>query len=142
MNKIYTIFLFCLLSLLSSCHNKELCPDCYNEPGIEVQFNWSEVTTIPNGMRVNFYNQDGSLAYSFNLPSSGGSITIKQGDYKVLCFNNDSEYIQYRDQDNYYSMSFFTSEGEPISGTTPIDGQVRNNPQYLCYDTLSSQKIY
>lgn len=135
MNKINNYIFIIVLLLVSSCRNKDICPDCFLESAIEVKFNWSEITDIPKGMRVNFYNQDGSLAYSFNLPSTGGTVRVSSGDYKVFCFNNDSEYIMNKDQSNLSKLTFYTRQ------LSSENGPLFKNPDHLCTALLNDQII-
>ena len=138
-----TLFLYitvaiCTILNLSACHNKDLCPECDSEAGIEIKFDWSDVTQIPAGMTVLFYNQAGELAYTFtNVPKEGEMIRIDAGTYQVACYNNDTEYARWSGFDKLDSLQVTTREGELTEDHTraaelPETGKLKVMPDYLC----------
>ena len=49
-------------------------------------------------MCVFFYPEEGGEPVRFDFTGkTGGEIDIKVGRYKVLCYNNDTEAVQFRD---------------------------------------------
>ena len=112
MKNLYKIFAVIAMLATTACHNKDLCPDCEHENGVLIDFDWSNVSEAPEGMSVYFYNTLGELAYNFNLPAEGGLVRILNGHYTIICVNNDSEYIQYKNSQTISELVGFVREGE------------------------------
>lgn len=47
---------------------------------------------IPDGLRVQIHNEDGSNNL-VNLPPEGGVVQMSEGEHSLLMYNNDTEYI-------------------------------------------------
>lgn len=134
---------FVLFFLLSGCRNKELCPQCEQESGIEIKFDWSAVNTVPGGMTVLFYNMQDELIYTFNNVSpTGEMVRINAGEYKVACYNNDSEYVQWYDISNMDSLYVETRKTDllKVSDKLPVEDMVEC-PDFLCGSVLSKKEI-
>ena len=64
-------------------------------------------------MTVLLYKTEGNLAYQFNNVSPNGeAVKIKNGNYSVVCYNNDSEYVQWRDINNIKTINAYMRNGE------------------------------
>lgn len=134
---------FVLTFLLTGCRNKELCPQCEQEAGIEIKFDWSDVATVPEGMTVLFYNMQNELIYTFNNVSPMGEIVrINAGEYHIACYNNDSEYVQWYDIANVDSLYVETRETDllKISDKLPVE-YIVESPDFLCGDVLLKKEI-
>lgn len=55
---------------------------------------------IPEGLRVQVYNADGSNNI-FNIDPEGGTVQMRPGEHSLLFYNNDTEYIVFDDIQNY-----------------------------------------
>ncbi|MGL5620131.1 MAG: DUF5119 domain-containing protein, partial [Tannerellaceae bacterium] len=84
-------FTLLLFLLFTGCKNKELCPQCEQEADVVIKFDWSDIKKKPEGMTVLFYSMENELMYTLNnVPSSGETIHINAGTYRVACYNNDT----------------------------------------------------
>lgn len=133
-----------LLVLFSACHNKELCPECSKETAIEIKFDWSQITNIPEGMTVLFYNMDNDLVYTFNNVSSKGQIVrIDAGQYRVACYNNDTEYVEWSGIANLDSLHISTRKTSiHKSRIRKIEEEIVESPDYSCGYLLIEKEIY
>ncbi|MGL5786819.1 MAG: DUF5119 domain-containing protein [Bacteroidales bacterium] len=130
--------------LYTGCTNKELCPDCEPQEGVEIKFDWKYADAIPSGMTVLFYSMDDQLIYTFNnVPPKGEMIAIKAGKYKVACYNNDTEYVQWSGEDNLDSLhvSSRTTEISGIPGVNDSGESLVAVPDLLYGDVLSQTEI-
>lgn len=99
---------------------------------LNLSFDWLDASTAnPSGMCVYFYPQGGlaNTSYSrFDFAStSGGTVKIAPGKYNIICYNNDTEAVQFYGTDNFYSHTAYTREGsiyESIYGDNTITDQV------------------
>lgn len=57
---------------------------------------------IPDGLRVQVYNTDGTDNI-FNIDPEGGVVQMRPGEHSLLFYNNDTEYIVFDDMQNYAS---------------------------------------
>lgn len=133
---ILTVLVFSVLGL-TGCHNKDLCPECEQESGIEIKFDWSKVEDIPAGMTVLFYSQTGDLVYTFSdVPKDGEMIRIDAGTYQVACYNNDPEYAIWSGFNKLDSLQVTMREGELTEDHTrskvPETGKLTVMPDDLC----------
>ena len=139
----YLIFLVVLV-LTAGCCNKELCPDCDPQEGVEIKFDWKNAEIIPAGMTVLFYSMENELVYTFNnVPPQGEMIAIKAGKYRVACFNNDTEYVRWSGSDNLDSLHVTTRKTE-ISGIpsgTKTEEELIAMPDILYGDVLVQDEI-
>ena len=121
--KSYLIKSLCFIGLflLWGCHFKDICPECEKETQVLIKFDWSNIDFVPDGMTVLLYDKDGSLVETFsNIPPDGRIVNIKSGGYSAACYNNDTEYIQWRNHDNINTIEAFTNE------TTILDEHCRD----------------
>src|SRR5574344_1413699 len=96
--------IFCII--ISSCR-KELYYEAVSPLTINVT--WPDGISIPEGVRVIFYNEEGEGHYVFNIPSNGGTVNVPKGKYSVLMFNNDTEYIAIRNVERISTIQAYTS---------------------------------
>jgi hypothetical protein len=96
--------IFCIM--ISGCR-KELYYEAVSPVTISVT--WPDGISIPEGVRVIFYNEEGEGHYVFNIPSNGGTVNVPKGKYSVLMFNNDTEYIAIRNVERISTIQAYTS---------------------------------
>ena len=141
----YLIILI-LFNMITSCKEAD-CLDCEKNKSIEIKFDWSKIKTTPEGMKLLIYNDKGDLAYSYNnLSPLGGKINIDAGTYTFVCYNNDSEYVQWRNQDHLSTLEAFMREGNLTEDHTrasspPIDDKLIVMPDYLCGNVQYEQHV-
>lgn len=112
--------------LLASCEHKELCLVHPHEVAIEVKFDWRDAPQAdPDGMCVYFYQLEGggSRRVDFNN-TTGGKVELDVGKYVAICYNNDTEIVEYHNTDDFLTHGVYTREGNPLE---PIYG---NSAQY------------
>lgn len=134
-----------LLFCCSACCNKEICPECEKETGVFIRFNWDKVEHIPEGMTVLFYDMNNKLVNTFNnIPEQGELIRIESGDYRIACYNNDTEYDQWHGQNSIDSLQVSTRESSdvlPVSNKSGDIPPVVSSFDFLCCDMLSHESI-
>lgn len=107
------LLLICISTMVSACHFKSICPECETTATIMIKFDWSKIDFKPEGMTVLFYNQNDELVYKFlNVPPDGRLVNIESGSYYAVCYNNDTEYIQWRGEGNINTLEAYTNETE------------------------------
>lgn len=116
--------LLLLLSLLCvQCRHKELCYSKAVE--VEVRFDWSRVQD-PHvaGMTTYFYpidNGSSPVRRDFKEPA-GGTISLREGRYRVAAFNNSSAILQHRGEERYETLESFTRNSNPLTGALLAQG--------------------
>lgn len=122
------IFLYALaaMALLWSCNHKELCYHHPHTANVRVEFDWVNAPdTTPEGMSVWFYsNDDGSVRRFDFAGRQGGTVELVVGSYNVLCFNNDTEAVLFRNSDSFSSHEAYTRTGnllESVYGNSRVE---------------------
>lgn len=102
------------LAATSSCEHKDLCYHHPHTVKIIVKFDWSKAPEAdPAGMCVFFYPENGGEPRRFDFKGlEGGEIELNVGRYKVLCHNNDTEGVLYRNKNIFDIYSGYTREGD------------------------------
>ena len=121
MKRLHYLCLSVLLLLLASCEHKELCYHHPHDRLVRVAFDWRDASQAdPDGMCVYFYPMEGGAGRRFDFGNTtGGEVELRVGRYKVMCYNNDTEVVEFYNTDDYLSHGVFTREGnvlEPIYG--------------------------
>ena len=126
MKKLISILSLVLALVITSCTHKELC-DNHSEHAhrfhikvmADYRLDWEEKgyrdwqtlwpqdyidydllrPSTPKGLRVVNYSSNGNYNIH-NIPASGGTITLYEGENDILFYNNDTEYIVFSRQDN------------------------------------------
>ena len=116
--------LLLLVSLLcAQCRHKELCYSKAVE--VEVRFDWSRVQD-PHvaGMTSYFYPLDnGSSPVRRDYKDlAGGTISLREGRYRVAAFNNSSSILQHRGEERYETLESFTRNSNPLTGALLAQG--------------------
>lgn len=133
MKRLFTIagFMACAV-MLTACHHKDLCyihdrhalkyqanviADYEREwqytyvPATDWQTEWPVWMPmayddlrpeIPQGLRVLSYDETGGRHIT-NLPAGGGLLSLSEGTYSLLFYNNDTEYIVFDNISSYAS---------------------------------------
>ncbi len=113
--------LFIVALLFTGCRHKEFCEFHPHEVAIRVVFDWMDAPEAnPKGMCVYFYPVDGGVSTRFDFNNrDGGTVHLRVGEYRILCFNNDTEAIHFYNDDYFDSHGVFTRAGhvlEPLYG--------------------------
>lgn len=109
-------YLLAILLLLPCCVHKELCWDHPHTMSVKVEFDWRDAPGAdPDGMCVYFYPVGGGSGYRFDFKGTeGGEVNLTVGEYLVLCYNNDTEAVQFYNTDDFATHGGFTREGNPL----------------------------
>ncbi|MCI2082474.1 MAG: DUF5119 domain-containing protein [Bacteroidales bacterium] len=93
----------------SSCIHKTLCYDSRHLTKVVVNIDWANAPESPSGSHVAFYDaNDPTTFYYFDMEANGGEVEVPKGNYNVICFNNDSETILYRDESSFDTYEAYT----------------------------------
>lgn len=109
-------YLLAILLLFPCCVHKELCWDHPHTMSVKVEFDWRDAPGAdPDGMCVYFYPVGGGSGYRFDFKGTeGGEVNLTVGEYLVLCYNNDTEAVQFYNTDDFATHGCFTREGNPL----------------------------
>lgn len=142
MKTIKIIFTVLCVVLVSACEHKELCYEHSSGKKIQVSFSWEHLSgKKPTDMRLFFYplNTNNRLPVIFDLPGTGGIITLPRGEYEVVCFNVDTENILQKNESDIRTLELTTHENEwrkQKNTTTTM-----NPPEFLCRDYKERVKV-
>ena len=124
-----------LLMGLMACEHKDLC---YNHPHfatVRVMFDWTKISNHdkPDGMRVVFHPiDDESNTWIFDFPGGEeGRVEIPENDYRVVCFNYDTDGMVWKENDSY---TLFTADTRDVK--SPDGKQMAVTPPWLCGDHM------
>lgn len=96
-----------------SCQHKELCYHHPHEATVRVEFDWRNApNATPEGMTVYFYPEEGGLPQRSDfIGKNGGLVDLVVGKYKVICYNNDTEAVLFRDINQFDKHAAYTRDG-------------------------------
>ncbi len=124
-----------LLVWLMACEHKDLCYAHPHFATVRVVFDWSKISNHdkPEGMRVVFYPTDDERnTWTFDFPGGReGTIEIPENDYRVICFNYDTDGMVWTKADSY---SLFTADTRDAKSPDGI--QMTVTPPWLCGDHI------
>ncbi len=119
-NGFLALFVMIFGVMLSSCDHKELCYHHRHIVTLHVDFDWRDAPEArPAGMCVFFYPADKSkdwLRFDFS-GMHGGEIHVPEGEYRMLCYNNDTSGVLFSGEHDCDEHIGFTREGglfEPV----------------------------
>lgn len=99
---------------------------------------------IPDGLRVQVYNEDGS-SNIVNIAPEGGIVPMREGEHSLLFYNNDTEYIVFDDLSSYASAraTTRTRTRSTYLGNSYIDNWNENtvNPPDMLYGNYMESYI-
>lgn len=128
------VSLFLLVGLVA-CEHKDLCYSHPHFATVRVMFDWTGISNHekPDGMRVVFYPADNEGSpWTFDFPEGKeGKIEIPENDYRVVCFNYDSDGMVWRESDSY---ALFTADTRDAK--SPDGEQMGVTPPWLCGDHI------
>ena len=129
-----TIRIFVIFSLLlSSCYNKDLCPDCEIQEGLSIKFDWSKVAPQPL-MTTLVYNAKGELVKKYQVPEGGKDISLLPGKYTIVTYNSSSD-SQWSGENSLNTLHITSPDGDQagekasstyVCGATKRDVVVKN----------------
>ena len=100
-----------MLNILSSCQPHDPLCVHHNHGTTIVVYDWSDAPEANvKGTRVYFYrSEDGNRIETENFSGmKGGSIYLSEGNYDVVCYNNDTDKLFWRGADSKYSIEGYT----------------------------------
>jgi len=130
-----------LLCLLASGCRKDLYYDETTKT-VEINVTWSDSVTVPESVRAIFYPTDGSTPSVFNISATGGTVQVPMGEYTVLLFNNDTEYIKLQNSESLSTIEAYTSLLLKAGDTKSFPEQnIVNMPDLFYASLLQSYKL-
>ncbi len=142
----------CLLAFLclyglTACDHKDLCYHHDHIVTLELRYDWRDAPEAnPAGMCAYFYPEDGGSPYVFQFDNIvGGEISLPEGRYKALTYNNDTPSISFGSEHDITLHYAFTREGtlfEPLgmysvsSKAIPSAPGAENERVLICPDEL------
>lgn len=144
MKRLYYLCIAAAIAL-ASCEHKELCYHHPHTVTLRVEFDWRDAPEAdPDGMCVYFYPEGGGSGERIDFNNTtGGEVSLRVGRYKVLCFNNDTEAVQFYNADDFATHGVFTREGnvlEPIYGNgatyAPRAADTEDERVVICPDMM------
>lgn len=145
MKRLYYLCIAAAAIALASCEHKELCYHHPHTVTLRVEFDWRDAPEAdPDGMCVYFYPEGGGSGERVDFNNTtGGEVSLRVGRYKVLCFNNDTEAVQFYNADDFATHGIFTREGnvlEPIYGNgatyAPRAADTEDERVVICPDMM------
>lgn len=130
--RLHTLCLLAALFGLLSCEHKELCLDHPHGAAVRITFDWTAIGShaLPEGMRVAFYPAGGGEPWLFACPGGRDRLVeLPAGRYRVLCYNNDTEEIVWKNADGYNDLTADTPDA-----TAPDGASDCLTPDWLCGD--------
>lgn len=111
----------------TACEHKPLwMPETPIKP-TEVEYDWSECRdAVTPGMTLYLYPMENDESpWLFNLKSTGGTITVPEGYYRAISYNNNTDGLLFRNTGNYCLIEAYTREGNLLDGfETPYTGSL------------------
>lgn len=109
------------LFAFASCEHKELCYSHPHEAALRVCFDFA-ASGLPDGqtrsMRVHFYPANGKEPYTFDFPKGKSrTVSLPTGNYRAVCFNNDTQYIDWQGEQQAQSLLATTEQVKTPEGT-------------------------
>lgn len=119
------------LFLLISCNHKDLCYEVDLSAKVAVFFDWKDGYKAPSsGMSIWLFPNNGDLPVRYEFSTSaGGVIDVLQGRYKVVCINNSSEVLQFRNIENWNTFELFTRKTSQLDPLGVQGNIVEANPE-------------
>lgn len=116
MNSLLSAVALSTILFMSSCDHKELYVQSMELVQTRVDFDFSQVDSVPKAMRVLFYpiSYDNSIGrpVKFDLSSNGGYVSLTPGYYNVLAYNVDAENVLEISDESYNDFNLSTRSYE------------------------------
>ena len=91
--------------------------ECLETERLTVHFNWNNIDSIPESMRVMFWPKDFYLnpkgVTFFDINNNNSFIELPAGNYEVLAWNNDTEHVYTEGYDRITSAYATTGQFSP-----------------------------
>ncbi len=99
-----------LLLLLGGCR-KELCYEEYHPHSrrVMVEVDYAQMDTVPDEMRINFYSLETGEELTRFVSPKKPYVDLPVGRFRGVLFNDNSEYVSLRREDDYTEISAFLS---------------------------------
>lgn len=129
--------------LLHSCIREGYDEDCEKQMvRLQVLPQWDAQAMLPEGVRVMFYSLDTHRYVQDNFPARGGEIELRQGNYQMVMYNNDSEKILFRNLNDYSAIEAYTNKMSRPSFVNPTIGEeTYGQPDVLWMDKMESFRV-
>lgn len=136
--------LLLIMLLFPSCIHDDN-DDCTREKGIisvEILPDWEGQKGLPEGVRVYFYSLKTNKYVQDNYLTNGGKSEIREDDYQLILYNNDSEKIVFQNIGKYETHEASTNQMSRPSFQNPVQGEhTYSQPDNLWWDHIDSFEI-
>lgn len=133
-----------IVILFLSCIHDDT-DDCIREKEmitVEILPDWEGQKGLPDGIRVSFYSLKTNKYVQDNYLTNGGNSEIREDDYQLILYNNDSEKIVFRNIGKYETHEAATNQVYRPSFQNPVQGeQTYAQPDNLWWDHIDSFEI-
>lgn len=140
-------FVVVIAFLFSGCsliYEHDECPVASYNGNFHIDVNWEyALDAMPEGMAYMFFPIEGDDVWRFDIPGrNGGDIEIRDDDYRVVCMNDDTSGILFKDEDSFYFTCYCRTGGlyDGLGGTldNPIGPAVADNGESVevCPDMM------
>lgn len=135
-------------AILPGCTHKEFWLP--QQTSLRLEYDWRDAPDAdPAGMCAIFYSVDNPSATPRRFDfrgRQGGEITLPEGTYRVICFNNDTEVVAFRGSSAFDTHEAYTPEGslfESVTGPAASSRRAYTDDERvtLCPDELWGDNI-
>ncbi len=144
MKKVFFMTLGCLL-LLSSCVRRELTYGYDPTVKIVLNVDWSDMETVPTGMSVYCYPDDGGSPTVIQTNNvSSAELNLGVGNYNLLIFNqipSDFGTINFSGLDNYYTAQVAATTTTSKWYASKADEELVRDPEDLAAATYHGLEV-
>lgn len=133
-----------IISLFTSCidDDNENCSNGKKMIHLQILPEWEGQMGLPEGIRVTFYSLKTHKYVQDNYLAKGGYSDIREGNYQLIMYNNDSEKIRFRNVDTYDAHEAFTNQISRPSYQSPVSGEeTYAQPDMLWLDRINEFDI-
>ncbi len=142
---------------LSACGFDPLCYDHTSGSELKLSFSTSGAVSgtldshsdsidcdaiTPEGLRLQIYDdEDDELMSTYNVTTTSSDVTLPNGDYYLIIYNNDTEYIIYDSLSYYTGAQASTREVEAsYQGLSDLMDNTMNQPDMLYANCIHVQE--
>ena len=142
---IRTLWIMLLIAIMFPSCIRDDNEDCARERemiDVEIRPNWDGLKNLPEGIRVTFYSLKTNKYVQDNYLTHGGKSEIREDNYQLIMYNNDSEKILFRNIGKYETHEAYTNQVYRPSFQNPVqDEQTYAQPDNLWMDKIDFFEI-
>ena len=105
----YMVLVLGVLAL--SCRRNEICYPQTSQ--LTVRIEWPDGAKLPDGMRLLLYSVDRGTVATDEISPTGATEAVRYGLYRVILVSNDSQSIDFRGVNSFFSYEAYTKTLTP-----------------------------